>query len=1749
MAIGASTGACTMVGNASVTSITLSAGSLIQGANTITTTGAFTQSGGTFTGGSATITIGTDLVLSTGTFNSTSGLLEIDGQFNQTGGTFSGGTGRVILNSSANKNFVAVTGSTTFKNLYINDGLIGYWKLDETATPSVDSSGYGRDAAWSSPTPPTWSATVPTAVKFTDAKSLSVNATDSYVSYTSPVAPIITIAAWIKATAAGGGNYQRIQDSPGYQFFIDGTGTTAPDNPMALGITSNRGTTNGDWRSPSNSIVYGTWYHIAATYDSSSTSNNAVFYINGVSQTVTTKQAPAGTQNSNAGTSYIGNRAGKDRYFNGLIDDFRVYDRALTAAEIAAIYAGDEPTTSGATQTLSSGNVIVSGDLTIASGTLAAGTKTITVGGSWWKYGGIFTAGATGNVTFNGSAAGNTILTWGSTLGGLTIAGSGAGAWTVSDTDSVTIGGDFGITGGVFTSTNGLLDIQGAFTKTSGTFNGGTGRVMLSSTTSKTFASNSATFYDLYVNDGLIGYWKLDEAASPSLDSSGYGRTATWNDTPSANAGLAPVNFTNVKSLSVDSSDDYASFTTVAAPIVTVAAWANVTAAGGGTYPKFVELPGYSFFYNIEGTTAPDNPKSIGLNAAHATTAGDWRSPSNSFTYGSWHHVAFTYDSSNTGNVPIFYIDGVAQTLTTKTSPAGAQTDNAGTGYIGNRGTVDRYLNGLIDDVRIYNRILTPTEISALYIGNQPGTGVATQTLSGSPIISNDLVIASGTLAAGANAIQVGGDWWNYGGMFTTPGLVTFKGAAGSYSVRSSGQMFGGITVNQSGGTWTMADRLEMSPASTLTMTLGAFDPSTYTFRGGNIDNNGVAMSTGKVVLDGNTDFTTDQATFTDLRVEPVAATNLVGYWKLDAGQGATAKDFGSGAHDGTLTNSPLWIKTSLPSTIKFYNPAALDFDGTSDYVDIPAAAVDTRSSFSACAWVNVNTGQTGATGTAITIKGTFVGGFILQQNSDTKFKFMMLDSDSTGGTQHAVSAINPTTAATWYHLCGTFNSTNKNLLLYVNGTVQGAAAVLSTTWQATGHTLIGAELWTSLTQYFKGKIDDVRIYDVTLSAAQVAALAAGTYPAGLSGTKTYTLGANTTVSGAFDTNSGTLATGIYTMDTTSASATNLYGGTYSVGSTSAATGSRFRGGLTVNTYGTLNLPTAGGNVYIDSGKTLTIDGTLSAASGTATIQSTSGTYAFTVGSGASATPTLNITGLAVKNTDANGMNINIVHNPTTSTTTFTRFDNIAFSNGVSGAGNRLLQIYAPTLYLTSNGCTFDASTGVSGKNVTLMGDNTTTETRAMFGKATCTAPNTPCENYDDDDDSDLDGVGGAGVNGGSVIQWLNAAMADTAGTIEGFPTPAFDWNLFTYYRTYVTFHDVSGTTDRIYVRDTNGNDAGYHWDEPLGVELIGAPRFDTDSVTHVHYVYVATTNGRVYRLKDNLASLVLDTDWSVNPYDCTCAISTPLGQDTSNLYWGGTASGNKMWILKKSDGTKVAGVTNPVTTGLGVISGASPALWTSTYQYIFMGGTSHYYKVDTTNQVLTTDNSACTGTGATVNGRLSIINNKVYGADNTGKLCVLDATSFGTTSWSYHDDAHHSGCTAGQTCAISSPLYVDYLLNRVFYGDGDGHLYANTSAGVATGFPYQPSASDAYDAAPFYNVGVMVAGTTTGKLYVIDVNGGSGPVLKQTYRFGATTKVSGIGYDKGSANYMIATSDATNKDGKLFYIAAYTIDPSPGSN
>ncbi|MNP43481.1 hypothetical protein D3C76_1373020 [compost metagenome] len=77
---------------------------------------------------------------------------------------------------------------------------------------------------------------------------------------------------------------------------------------------------------------------------------------------------------------------------------------------------------------------------------------------------------------------------------------------------------------------------------------------------------------------------------------------------------------------------------------------------------------------------------------------------------GIWKHVAVTLN----GNIGILYVDGLesARNSTMSLSPSdlGSTTQN----YIGKSQWNDPYLNGQVDDFRIYNRALTAAEITVL---------------------------------------------------------------------------------------------------------------------------------------------------------------------------------------------------------------------------------------------------------------------------------------------------------------------------------------------------------------------------------------------------------------------------------------------------------------------------------------------------------------------------------------------------------------------------------------------------------------------------------------------------------------------------------------------------------------------------------------------------------------------------------------------------------------------------------------------------------------------------------------------------------------------------------------------------------------------------------------------------------------------------------------------------------------------------
>jgi hypothetical protein len=89
---------------------------------------------------------------------------------------------------------------------------------------------------------------------------------------------------------------------------------------------------------------------------------------------------------------------------------------------------------------------------------------------------------------------------------------------------------------------------------------------------------------------------------------------------------------------------------------------------------------------------------------------------------GVWYHVAASYD----GNQSILYVNGVAEASATAGFPLDYDTTPL---FIGTTGTWAPYLDmfgGMIDEVSIYNRALSPDEIAAIYNAGSAGKCLTT---------------------------------------------------------------------------------------------------------------------------------------------------------------------------------------------------------------------------------------------------------------------------------------------------------------------------------------------------------------------------------------------------------------------------------------------------------------------------------------------------------------------------------------------------------------------------------------------------------------------------------------------------------------------------------------------------------------------------------------------------------------------------------------------------------------------------------------------------------------------------------------------------------------------------------------------------------------------------------------------------------------------------------------------------------------
>ena len=198
--------------------------------------------------------------------------------------------------------------------------LVGYWKFDNgSGTTAVDSSGNGNDGTLTNG--PIW-------VDGKIGKALSFDGTDDYViisdSDNLDGFSAFSISTWVYAYTIGEECYGRI--------IVKGDG-----DPYGLMIESDTKISfyiNGDRLESNENFSLNSWHHIGVTYEKD-VINGRKIYIDGV---LSKSQTNTFTVNSGANDLYIGNRSTLDRTFDGIIDEVRIYNRALSADEVLALY-------------------------------------------------------------------------------------------------------------------------------------------------------------------------------------------------------------------------------------------------------------------------------------------------------------------------------------------------------------------------------------------------------------------------------------------------------------------------------------------------------------------------------------------------------------------------------------------------------------------------------------------------------------------------------------------------------------------------------------------------------------------------------------------------------------------------------------------------------------------------------------------------------------------------------------------------------------------------------------------------------------------------------------------------------------------------------------------------------------------------------------------------------------------------------------------------------------------------------------------------------------------------------------------------------------------------------------------------------------------------------------------------------------------------------------------------------------------
>jgi len=204
-------------------------------------------------------------------------------------------------------------------------GLVGHWIGGGSGNTWVDRSGYGNHGALTNG--PLW-----TLGEGGKRNALQFDGVNDYVAVpSSPNTESVTISAWVKTPSLAGRR----------------TLVSLSDSGISLIPTLEIGTGNGGTnvvavvsqglfqaQTKNNAITTGIWLHL--TYVKRGNGATHEIYVNGIEQELNSNTSS--TYVTTADTRAIGRRNGANgQYSLGILDDVRIYNRALSAAEVALL--------------------------------------------------------------------------------------------------------------------------------------------------------------------------------------------------------------------------------------------------------------------------------------------------------------------------------------------------------------------------------------------------------------------------------------------------------------------------------------------------------------------------------------------------------------------------------------------------------------------------------------------------------------------------------------------------------------------------------------------------------------------------------------------------------------------------------------------------------------------------------------------------------------------------------------------------------------------------------------------------------------------------------------------------------------------------------------------------------------------------------------------------------------------------------------------------------------------------------------------------------------------------------------------------------------------------------------------------------------------------------------------------------------------------------------------------------------------